>query len=150
MTVPEVSRLTGLSKEAAKRARLREFSETIQADFSAQEWRRFEEALAAQELRGFAGGYFYTVVSMESNKGRLTSLLSTLYRRLWGRIITIGLGDSLNDEPMLRAVDRPFLVQQPNGDWAALQMPNVERVAGIGPAGWRRVVFDVLGHLTEA
>jgi hypothetical protein len=37
---------------------------------------------------------------------------------------------------MLAAVDVPFLVQRPDGTWADLPVDAIERLDGIGPAGW--------------
>ena len=61
-----------------------------------------------------------------------------LFRRGDRNILSIGLGDSENDIGLFKAVDRPFLVQGPDGTYpSGIQSAAAERVAGPGPAGWR-------------
>lgn len=144
MTVEEVSALTGLDREAAHRARLREYSETIHARLSAAQWQRLQNALASRGLgcpRGRAGG---TVISAATDKGRAVSLLLPLLRRKHGELTTMGVGDSENDVAMLRAVDRPFLVQRRDGSWADVDVAGIQRVVGIGPVGWARAIRAVM------
>jgi mannosyl-3-phosphoglycerate phosphatase len=63
-------------------------------------------------------------------------------------IETIGIGDSLNDLPFLLTVDRPVLVQKPDGSYDPdINLPNLIRAPGIGPAGWNDAVLDLLGQL---
>ncbi len=61
--------------------------------------------------------------------------------------MTIGLGDSLNDLPLLSAVDIPILVQKPEGQWEEMDLPMLQRVEGIGPVGWRRAVEELIQQL---
>ena len=57
----------------------------------------------------------------------------------------IGIGDSLNDLPMLQVVDRPVLVQKPGGGYDPdIELPGLIRAPGIGPAGWNHAVLDLL------
>jgi predicted mannosyl-3-phosphoglycerate phosphatase (HAD superfamily) len=71
--------------------------------------------------------------------------LAEIYRARDERLVTVGIGDSWNDEPMLRAVDRPFLVQRPGGRWEGLDVPGLERVPAIGPTGWTLAMQGLLG-----
>jgi mannosyl-3-phosphoglycerate phosphatase family protein len=145
LSLAEISRLTGLDEAAAQRASQREHSETLlKADFSPEIFRQFRQALAQKGLDCVAGSKFYTITGRGGNKGEAARLLSGLFQRKWGNILTVGLGDGLNDEPLLAAVDYPFLVQRPDGHWAELRLPGLEKVAGVGPVGWRSVIFDYL------
>lgn len=145
MTGVEVSERTGLDLEAARRATLREYSETIHADLDAEGWQRLREALAGRGLSCLRGRTGCTVISAATDKGRATSLLAALFRRGHGDVVTVGIGDSENDAPMLRAVDRAFLVQRPEGSWADVNVPGLRKVEGIGPAGWSRAIRSALG-----
>ena len=59
--------------------------------------------------------------------------------------MTIGIGDSLNDLPMLQVVDRPVLVQKPGGAYDPdIEIPGLIRPPGIGPVGWNNAVLDLL------
>ena len=55
----------------------------------------------------------------------------------------LGIGDSLNDAPMLQAVDYPYLVQRPNGEWRHFEVPNLIRIPAIGPLGFTAMVKDL-------
>ncbi|MEW5956661.1 MAG: mannosyl-3-phosphoglycerate phosphatase [Chloroflexota bacterium] len=144
LPLADISRLTGLDVDAAQRAGRREYSETLlKSDITPAAWRQFQTALAHTGLAGVAGSRFYTITGAGSDKGQATVLLAGLFRRKFGVIATVGLGDSPNDEPLLAAVDHPFLVQQPGGRWAGLNLPRLEKVAGVGPAGWQSVIFKL-------
>lgn len=151
LSLPEISRLTGLDETAARRASRREYSETIlKADFSPETFKQFQQALAQNGLDCVAGSIFYTITGQGSDKGQATLLLIELFRRKYGSVVTIGLGDSPNDAPFLKVVDQPFLVQKPGGHWAELNLPGLERVAGVGPVGWQNVIFDYLSATWES
>ncbi|MBC7363711.1 MAG: HAD-IIB family hydrolase [Candidatus Aminicenantes bacterium] len=88
-------------------------------------------------LKIIEGGRFYHLTG-NNDKGRAVRLLRKLYRLKYGRIITIGLGDSANDWPMLKAVDYPVLVARPDGSHANLPsgVKNVYKTRQPGPEGW--------------
>jgi mannosyl-3-phosphoglycerate phosphatase len=48
------------------------------------------------------------------------------------QIQTVGVGDSLNDLPMLSVVDAPFLAKKPGGWWEKIDLPNLKRIDGVG------------------
>ena len=133
MTVDEVAGATGLDIERARLAMRREFSETVvDADEGAIEElkRKFSVAL---------GGDFVQIFGKGSDKGRAVSILSDMYRERF-EVTTIGIGNSYNDEPMLRAVDRPAIVKNPDGSWADIEIEEMFRAQGVGPQGWTEVV----------
>lgn len=140
MNAAEVSALTGLDLQAARRAMRREYSETIHGALAPDHWRQLRKALAARGLTTAHGRSTCTVISAATDKGRAVSLLAALFRRTLGNVTTVAVGDSENDDPMLRAVNRAFLVERPGGGWAALHVPGLEKVKGIGPAGWSRAI----------
>lgn len=148
MDLPELCRITGLAPEAACRARQREYSETIVPSLSAAEFRRLESRLAGKGLLGVPGSRLYTITGKNADKGRAVQRLGELFRREFGRVITIGVGDSQNDFPMLNAVERPFLVQKPGRRWAPADSPRVRKIAGVGPAGWKIAIAEILAGYT--
>ena len=137
MSEKEVSQLTGLSLEAARHAKMRDFSETMVE----------AEKGAVEELRvnfnAVCGGRFITVFGKNADKGRAVEMLAEFYRKFSdNNIQTIGIGNSYNDEPMLKAVDVPALVKNPDGKWAEIDIKNknIYRAQEVGPAGWCEVV----------
>lgn len=99
--------------------------------------RRLRQEVNRYGLRITEGGRFYHLTG-HNDKGRAVRLLWKLYRLKFGRIITIGLGDSANDWPMLEAVDYPVLVARPDGLHSKLPpgLKNVYRTRKPGPQGW--------------
>ena len=62
--------------------------------------------------------------------------------------VTIGIGDSLNDRPMLAEVDYPILVRKPDGSYDPdVQLPHLIRADGVGPVGWNRSLTTLLSRL---
>jgi mannosyl-3-phosphoglycerate phosphatase len=63
----------------------------------------------------------------------------------YGSLTTVGLGDSLNDLPMLETVDRPILVQLTDGSYEpGIELPRLSRAPGPGPVGWKTAVRALL------
>ncbi len=133
MSVEDVAEITGLSLELAKLAKMREFSETIV----------FAEEEALDELKKHfnvaIGGRFIHVYGKNADKGKAVRILTDLYKEIYGDVISIGIGNSYTDEPMLRAVDIPALVKNPDC-WADLNIKNLYKARGIATVGWVEVV----------
>ncbi len=139
MTPAEISELTGLSVEEAVRAKHREYSVTFIVEGSET---RIRQALEARGLRMVRGALFYSAQG-DHDKGTAVRYLVDVLRP--GR--TYAIGDFDNDLPMLEVVDRPMLVQRPDGDFADVVVGDLIRLEGVGPAGWimgaRRILADL-------
>ena len=140
MTIAEISEVTGLDKTSAAEAKYREYSETIVTSLTPYLAQQLHKALVKNGLTLISGGKFHTVTSAQTDKGTAVTRLTNLYQEEWSDIVTIGLGDSINDASMLAAVDQPFLVQKPNGHWQNMEQQSVTKVPAVGPRGWRLVV----------
>lgn len=71
LSLPEISRLTGLEEDQARRACQREYSETLlKSDFIPTTFSQFQAALAQRGLVCIAGSRFYTVSDQKSDKGQ--------------------------------------------------------------------------------
>ncbi len=112
MSVEEVAALTGLDQEAARRAKEREYDETVNLAGAPEEIDRVLSAIKQAGLNYAHGGRYYGVMG-PNDKGRATKILIGLFRKKLGPIKAVGIGDSLNDLPMLSAADIPVLVQKP-------------------------------------
>lgn len=91
-----------------------------------------------------SGGKFYTVMGNRSDKGRAIRVLNQSFTQKYSTIQTVGLGDSANDIPLLKAVDVPFLVEKSNGTWQPLEGSGITKVDGIGPEGWNLAINRIL------
>jgi mannosyl-3-phosphoglycerate phosphatase len=75
------------------------------------------------------------------------NILKGLYEQKYGAIRTIGIGDSRNDIPLLRAVDQPILVQKEDGTYEpGVGLSNLIKADGIGPEGWNRVIMRLVAQ----
>ncbi|MBI2860539.1 MAG: mannosyl-3-phosphoglycerate phosphatase [Chloroflexi bacterium] len=143
MTAAEVAAETGLDIYSAMLAKQREYDETLVFDAPDEEVRQALQKMREAGLNVTHGGRFFNVMGA-SDKGAAVAILSGIYRRMWGEIMTVGIGDSNNDLPMLARVDAPFLVQKRDGAWEDIDLPHLRRVPGIGPEGWSLAIEEVL------
>lgn len=151
LTIEEVAHLTGLSVAEALPATQREYDEPFVVDGESVTWNRLVEAVRTRGLQCTRGGRFYHLMGT-NDKGLASSRLMSWYQRLAERdgqqVVTIGLGDSLNDHPMLAVVDYPVLVQRPDGSYDPdVQLPHLIRADGVGPVGWNRSLTALLSRL---
>jgi len=146
MTVQEVARAAGLSVADARRARRREYSETL-VGLRPAEVARLGEALHVDGLQLVQGGRFHTVIGAGADKGQALVRVMERWRSARGTddVPSIAVGDSTNDVAMLRAADRAFLVSRRDGHSPEVQ--GVERLDGIGPSGFAELVERLLGDL---
>jgi len=143
MSNEEIAERCGFSPEDAALAAIREYDEPfIGVDEIALP--AVERAAAATGLGIVSGGRFHHLVG-GGDKGRAVRALRDLYVKSRGPVRTAGLGDSPNDEPMLRAVDVPVLVRWPDGGYAeAVDLPGLVVAPYAGPEGWREAVLGLL------
>lgn len=144
MSLDEVSDLTGLDLEAAIMAMKREYSETIDFTDSTEQLQKFEKTLQKEGLQCSHGGRLMTVTAIRNDKGKAVKILKKLYCQNFGLIRTVGIGDAMNDLPLLSEVDYPILLQRPEENWEGLNLPNLQKVSGSGPEMWRRVIIAFL------
>ncbi len=144
MDAAQVASLTGLDLASARLARKREYEETLNITGSEEETGLILEKIEEVGLKWTRGTRFYGVIG-SSDKGKAAGILIGLFNRKLGRIKTIGIGDSPNDEPMLTEVDIPILVQKPGNYWEEVELPNLYRVEGVGPEGWVKAISELGG-----
>ena len=156
LSVDEVMANTGLSREDALRAMLREFDEPFLVNGPPRLIEEVCRQIVTRGLNWTRGGRFFHLTG-NNDKGRAAEILLRCYRRHRRLqdppedVETIGIGDSLNDLPLLLTVDHPVLVQKPDGSYDPdINLPNLIHAPGIGPAGWNRVVLELLHQASEA
>ena len=138
-SVEEIARTTGLSIESAFLAKKREYEETILSPLSPSDAQHLKKALVPLGLTLSRGGRFYSVKG-QHNKGEAAMKLARIFSKKNRRIITVGIGDSANDLPLLSVVYIPLLVQRPDKTWQKLSISGVKNVDGIGPVGWTKAM----------
>ena len=144
MSAAEVAEMTGLNLEFAKLAQQREYDEPVEFDSSGKDVSDFLAKLGEAGLNWSHGGRLYHVMG-GGGKGKAVEILGGLYRKMWGEITTIGLGNGLNDLPLLSQVDIPILVQKRDHSWEDTNLPCLHKVQGVGPEGWSRAIAEIFG-----
>lgn len=148
MSTEEIARYTGLTLSQAGLAQQREFDEPFLSETNGMTCEEFRPHVEARGLRCTKGGRFYHLMGA-SDKGLASRLLLEWYRRQaesQGRkLISIGVGDSLNDLPMLQSVDQPVLVQKPDGSYDPdVRLVRLYRARRKGPIGWNEAILEIL------
>lgn len=138
MSDEQVADDTGLSVDAARLARRREYDEAFRMD-DLQKEPLLKEIIKSRGLFWTRGGRYWHIMG-SNDKGRAVGILASLFRKQ-GEITTVGLGDSPNDFPMLDNVDIAYLVQRPDGSYAS---DHYRHALGIGPVGWKNAVLEVV------
>lgn len=149
MSIEEVVRRTGLSRPEAQLAMRRRYDEPFVVEDDRCPLEALTQAITARGLRWTRGDRFHHLMGIQ-DKGQAVHYLIQCYRRradhLRTRVITVGIGNSLNDLPMLTAVEQPILVQQPGGLYERdSELPGLIFAPGPGPIGWNRAVLSLLG-----
>lgn len=150
MSVEEVAQDCKLSAMEARLAKLREYDEPFRILGSSPAARsRLLDALHEAGLRCTRGGRYYHVTGV-TDKGLAIRKLMALYAEAWGNVLTVGLGDSPNDLPLLQEVDIPIVVRNPAVGAATRllrKVPTARVSSGPGPRGWNEMVLEVFGQL---
>ncbi len=143
--------LTGLSVDAAGRARQRAFSETLTADLPEETWDQLRGQLQKVGLQCLCGGRFHTVTGALSSKGTaLKKVFRELADKAGGSWRSAAVGDSANDASMLAVADLPYLVQKHDGQWADIDQSTLERIPEIGPEGWLLAADEAVARTRES
>ncbi|GJQ58209.1 MAG: HAD-IIB family hydrolase [Candidatus Scalindua sp. AMX11] len=142
-TLDEVVQLTSLQKEEAVLAMKREYTLPFVVPGGAEEGEAIQKEILLSGFN-FTEGANFKYLMGANDKGKAVRILVDIFKRNYPEedIITVGIGDSLNDLPMLEAVDRPFLVKKVSGDYDdRIRVKNLGYADGIGPVGWNKVVL---------
>jgi mannosyl-3-phosphoglycerate phosphatase len=143
MSAEEVASDAGLDLQAARRAKDREYTETVKLEGTPDDISKTLDAIEEAGLNYARGGRYYDIMG-PNDKGKAVKILIDLFQKKLRHLKTVGIGDSPNDLPLLLAVDIPVLVQKPKGGWEEIDMPLLRRAEGIGPEGWARAVEEIM------
>ena len=145
MTAEEIAKDCGLSLRDAELSKKREYDEAFTIEGTKGQTDEVFRSIESKGLNYTVGGR-YSHIMGNSDKGKAVDILTELYKRekRGSEIKTVGLGDSLNDLPMLKAVDIPILVKKPDGlHDPEINFPNLIRIDGVGPVGWNKAINEL-------
>ena len=146
MSLEQAARSTGLSLGKAALAKEREYSEPflIMEEETRISHFHLEQSVQKRDLRMTRGGRFYHLTG-PNDKGRAVSLLKRWFQKKIGPLVSVGLGDSPNDFPMLENVEVPVLIKKKTDHlepWTGSSP--VYRPHEIGPRGWNAFMLQLL------
>ena len=145
-SVDQVVQITGLSPESAKQAKARDFSEPFMTpkNLSAED---LQAAVEAMGFRVVLGDRFSHLIGGGAGKGEAVRHLTALYQTAHPNapLVTVGLGNSPNDIPMLAAVDHPIILPGTAGPHPQLAERGWPVAPALAPGGWAAAVKAQLG-----
>ena len=146
MTIEEISAHTDLPLEEARLAAMREYSEPFLFHDTAETLQLIEDLFHKKGLQITRGGRFYHLMG-QNDKGKAVQIVRKLYEQTCPgtKLMSIGLGDSANDIPMLMNVDIPVVIRKKTGEWESIQggAPVVYSEKP-GPSGWAQAIDRIL------
>ncbi len=148
MTAEEIASACDLSVEQARLAKQREYDEPfhiVDHEVTCQ----LLAAISALGLRWTRGGRFYHVCG-NNDKSCAVNLLRDLFERAHRKVVTIALGDGLNDAPLLNSVDIPIIVRSPSAAALKLRVPRGLLTERQGPEGWNEALLGIFRDLETA
>ncbi len=144
MSVEEVSRYLNLAPRLAAMAKVRRHDEPfILRDPSLLE--SIQQLSRQNGLKVYPGTRFYHLMG-NTDKGEAVKELISLYKKVYGTIVSVAIGEGKNDEPMFRQVDVPFLVQKPGGSFTDVTLDRITRINAVGPYGFTFAVKALLNR----
>jgi mannosyl-3-phosphoglycerate phosphatase len=148
MSDEEVAAATGLPVEQAAKARMRLFDEPFMiAEESKSAVAEIVRAARRRGLEIVKGGRFWHLIG-HTGKGKAVSLLLEAYRKRYGEVVSIGLGDSPNDFPFLQLLDIPIILGKASKAEPVSFLPErAHQYDVLGPEGWNQAVLDILATL---
>ena len=143
MSVQKIMDFTFLKKREAEQSKKREYSEPFLI-FDEGRWiNKVKREILEMGFKFTSGGRFFHIMK-GNDKGKAVKILKS-YMKKYGDIKTIGIGNSLNDIPMLKAVDIPVLVKNYDNRYEKnIKLKNLYLADGIGPEGWNNFIISNL------
>jgi mannosyl-3-phosphoglycerate phosphatase len=147
MSAQEISEITGLSLMRAELAKAREYTEPFIMDPDSNIY--MLQGLAVQKgIKITTGGRFHHMIGVYQDKGEAVKLVRNIFdQKDRMKYLSIGLGDSINDVPMLNNVDIPVVIPNPKRGYMEASFPGMIRAASPGAKGWNEVMERLLNEL---
>ena len=141
LTLKELSENANISIKKVRLAKQREFTEPFILYKGSIE--KIKKLITKNKLHYTKGGRYHYIMG-KNDKGKAVNALKKLFRKKYGNIATIGIGDGLNDLPMLKNVDYGYQVKNHKGQYS-FKHKDIIRINKIGPEGFNHAV---LRHLS--
>jgi mannosyl-3-phosphoglycerate phosphatase len=98
-------------------------------------------------LRCTRGGRYFHITGDNNKASAVVHLIDRFRRRLGNSIVSVGLGDGLNDGDFLNVVDVPILIPSAHLNDLRKAVPRGTVASAAGPEGWNQAVLHVLSKV---
>lgn len=149
MESEEIAGLTGLSHEDSRLAAKRQASLPFIIEGSDDDniLSRINTMLNPMGITATRGGRFFHLSSTGIDKGNAVRfILKKLKLDEQEDIITVGLGDSENDIPLLKTVDRPFVIRKHDRSIMNCGLDAAVETDAAGPGGFTEAIRSLWNH----
>jgi mannosyl-3-phosphoglycerate phosphatase len=152
LSLDDILQVTGLSRSDAELAKVREYDEPFLLEGPHTLVEEVCRQIVARGLRWMKAGDLFHLTG-DNDKGVAAEILMRCYQREQRLRYksrpaeSVGIGETINDIPLLGVVDHPILVQRPDGSFDRdVLLPRLVRTRGIGPTGWNDAMLRLLKH----
>ncbi|MBT8044336.1 MAG: HAD hydrolase family protein [Verrucomicrobiae bacterium] len=144
----ELSKITGLTHDAAKSAKQRHVSEPILWNDTSERWVDFQSQMQAKGIRTLRGGQFIHLMG-PSDKSCGLRVVRRLYKKKYPHEdwITVAIGDSANDKSMLESADIGILIPHADGPQIKVSGDHVIHAKYPSSRGWNDAMLHLLSTL---
>ncbi|MGB6338223.1 MAG: HAD-IIB family hydrolase [Candidatus Aminicenantaceae bacterium] len=143
LSIEEVAKLCEFSLDDAILAKHREYDEPFVLEEESL-LDKIQEAARVSNLQVTQGGRFYHLMGA-NDKGQAALRLIEIYGQNFEVFRSVALGDSLNDLPMLAAVDTPILLPKLDGRYdSSVKLDGLIFSKSTGPTGWCDAVLKII------
>jgi mannosyl-3-phosphoglycerate phosphatase len=142
LSAAELAEVSGLPPTEAELAKAREYDEPFEILDEPDKEARLLAEIERLGRRWTRGGRFYHILG-DNDKAAAVAALLKLYRRAYGDVIAIGLGDGMNDVDFLKIVDVPVLIQSRSTEKMQAAVLNGRVTAAWGPRGWNSAILEM-------
>lgn len=145
MSVQEIMDYTGLEPGEAERAAMRRYTIPLIWQDDLDRLDDFSKLVHDRGWRLLKGGRFYHLQG-QTDKSRAMQECIRLYEaKGGGKVISIALGDSANDQGMLEQCDFAVVIPQKHGEYLKLSRKDGVFIASHpGPKGWNEGLLSIL------
>lgn len=146
MSLNEIIKFTNLPRDLARLAKKREYTEPFMICEEGKDFlNELENKCKEFNLSFTKGGRFYHLM-FNQDKGKAASIcLDILKKQTNYKLKTIAIGDSKNDEEMLKIADIPILMPKKNGCYdKEIQMKNLIYAPEAGSLGFCKILSYII------
>lgn len=145
LTEKEISSLCALDLKKAEWAKKREYDEPFILEGGESEIEIVRRKIEEKGMTYAWGGRFHHLLG-KNDKGKAVEILKKLYENQFFSIVTVGIGDSLNDLPMLSVVDHPIFLKGEDciSAEALSSIQNCTVIHGTGPRAWNEAILNMV------